>query len=266
MKCVLRALLLSSALAATGTAFAEPAHATKQEHGEQQDLAEVEGQYRLVGVMETAAALRLGADGRFDWFMSVGNLDLPVSGTYQYFAPNLLLEADGAQEALAKRIALTHVVPIPSDLPAEVQALARHPRAIAVRLIPNDDCAACSMAFVATDAGGSLQDSADVLQDDEQGQGAPVQRTLIGVLPEGAQVQGVSIITGVGLPLQRDVLMQIAPGQMAIFQIHADPYENDAPQILQMRLERQPDGSLVPTDSFFGSQRARYVRQSLQRP
>ena len=40
------------------------------------------GRYHLVGQMETAAGLRLNADGSFDWYFTVGGLDMFANGRW----------------------------------------------------------------------------------------------------------------------------------------------------------------------------------------
>lgn len=40
------------------------------------------GRYHLVGQMETASGLRLNADGSFDWYLTVGGLDMFANGRW----------------------------------------------------------------------------------------------------------------------------------------------------------------------------------------
>lgn len=251
----LTAAIMQLALGAGAVSMATPPEPAPGERVGPDALAEVAGDYVLVGVMETAAELRLTDGGRFDWLLSVGSLDLPVSGTYRYFPPHLFLDADGAKAVFSERVRLLDVQPMPDDVPETIRDLAAHPRAVAVRLLGHD-CATCNLAVINTDAEPMDQ----VRGVDGEGL-QPAERIVIGVLPEGRRVSSVHFIIEEGESLQGEVVMEIAPGHMATFRIQPSEGDRDVPRVLHMQLERLDDGRLVPTDTLFSQPEAHYVRQ-----
>ncbi len=51
----------------------------------------VSGTYMLAGQMETASGLRIKDDGRFDWYLIVGALDLFANGSWSRNGNNIML-------------------------------------------------------------------------------------------------------------------------------------------------------------------------------
>ena len=73
-------------------AFAPAVHAkTVNETGEQTEASSLTGNYRLGGVMETAAQLQLDADGRYKWMLIVGSLDLYSEGKWKQAGGQVIL-------------------------------------------------------------------------------------------------------------------------------------------------------------------------------
>lgn len=56
------------------------------------------GHYYLQGVMETGSELLLEADGRFQWYLSVGALDLFAAGTWAESNNGIILTAQKAKD------------------------------------------------------------------------------------------------------------------------------------------------------------------------
>ncbi|MDO5609270.1 MAG: hypothetical protein Q4G62_00560 [Pseudomonadota bacterium] len=248
MRCLWMAAMASAFM---GAPFAQP-----KPPGQSPDvLAEVAGDYQLHGVMETAAHLRLSNTGRFTWQLSVGNLDKVVQGDYVYDPPSLYLQADDAEDALARRIALVGVTPIPLDVPTALKPAITHPQAVAFKLMTREGgCVECNLLIARTSGEEQLE---TIEESVEHGEAA---RWSVGLLPAGQHVAGVVVISGEGDTVQREMELDVAPGHLVSVQINADGDDDGTPRILQMHLERLDDGSLVHVDSLFGNSNARYVR------
>ena len=76
---VVRALLLAGLLACAAAVAAQDG----TQRAASAPQATLTGEYHLEGVMETGSGLRLGDDGRFDWFFTYGALDLGARGTWK---------------------------------------------------------------------------------------------------------------------------------------------------------------------------------------
>lgn len=55
------------------------------------------GRYYLAGVMETASGLQLNSDGGFNWYLSVGSLDVFHDGTWSADQTSVTLMFDPAR-------------------------------------------------------------------------------------------------------------------------------------------------------------------------
>tara|TARA_R110000787_G_scaffold26080_4_gene73057 strand:+ start:9307 stop:10431 length:1125 start_codon:yes stop_codon:yes gene_type:complete len=73
-------------------AFAPAVYAkTVNETGVQTTVSSLAGNYRLAGVMETAAELQLDADGSYKWMLIVGSLDLYSEGKWTQSGGQVIL-------------------------------------------------------------------------------------------------------------------------------------------------------------------------------
>jgi hypothetical protein len=90
----MRALITAVALA-----FAAPAFS-----GVADD--QVTGHYYLQGVMETGSELLLKPDGRFEWYLSAGSMDIFAGGKWQRDGNQLTLSADAADPDRASIVEL----------------------------------------------------------------------------------------------------------------------------------------------------------------
>jgi len=61
------------------------------------DGAQLAGEYRLEGVMETGSGLLLRADGSFEWFFSYGALDLAARGHWEHEGDGIALVVEDMQ-------------------------------------------------------------------------------------------------------------------------------------------------------------------------
>ena len=218
---------------------------------------DVVGQYRLVGVMETASALELFDDQRFRWFLSVGSLDVEVAGTWERQHDTVVLTADGAEETLAKAIRLQRTSSAREWLPKLPPDHPLHddPRVVSVRLVAEEDGSVGGALAYMMSSGNPVESTQEWQDANERwfvakpSPGQSVDELWVGVWSGGGDAPAVS----------REFPVSLMHGDVAEISISMAGLEGD-PKFIRQPLQVNPDGTLTPGELWPGDADARYVR------
>lgn len=218
--------------------------------------AQIAGNYRLMGAMETAAWLELRPDGRFALALSVGSLDAQVEGDWLLNVDSVELRADGADAVLEQVFEIGVASPIEQwadGMPAD-HPLHAHPReGYFLRLVDMESVEPGALFAIA-----KLDDGSIVEWMEQWTAPAYSERWFVAEERPGRVIDEVVVFNG--QRLNRTMQLRIRPEEVGHVMVNAlpEPDTDDGFHFVMNVLDIDQDGRLVPVGMFNAG--AAYVR------
>lgn len=203
------------------------------------------GNYRLLGMMETAAWLELRGDARFLWALSVGGLDAQVEGQWQVSGDSVELRADGADTVLEQVFRPSPVLPVAewvAHMSADHPLQGDHGAHYLLRLLDYEGVGPSALWAEALFDDGEVVDWVDEWLLPEHSE-----RWFVAEHRPGRVIDEVLVVNGERY--SRAIPMRIGPGEVGDVMVYPVPepaVDDGGVSFVMMVLDIAQDGRLLP--------------------